>query len=248
MTIVAVMGDATTTTCVALAATWPDRDDVIVLEADRSGGSLTAWLDTPATPTLATIVASSTTSAPLAESVSSMTHHSPTGIRFIAAPIRAVPAGRAIDEATALIVPVLADSSTVVLADLGASIPVSPIARWARTIVVVHRQTGRSAAAETVRLERLLERIEQVVLHDADIVVALIGRDPFEPHEIESLIEANVASRVAAHVVIADDPLGAAVVCGRTGVSAKRLRRLPLMRSAAAATSRVALTLREPAR
>jgi hypothetical protein len=248
VTIVAVTGDATTTTCVALAATWPAGDDVVVLEADPSGGSLTAWLDTPATPTLGTIVASAGTSASLADTVSSMTHHSAAGIRFIAAPVRRIPARRAIDEAAALVVPLLASAPTIVLADLGTASPVSPIVSWARTVVVVHRQTGRSAAAETVRLERLLERIEQVALHDADLVVAVIGTDPFEPHEIELLIESNLASRAAAHVVIADDALGAAVVCGRTGVSARRLKRLPLMRSAAAATPHIAGTLREPAR
>ena len=249
MTVLAVTGDATTTTCVALAAAWPvDDDDVVVLEADPSGGSLAAWLDTPATPTLGTIVASAGTSARLADTVSSMTHHSAAGIRFIAAPVRGIPARRAIDEAVTAVVPTLASSPTIVLADVGSATPVGPIVRWASTVVVVHRQTGRSAAAESVRLERLLERIEQVAVHDADLVVAVIGADPFEPNEIESLVESNVASRVAAHVVLADDPLSAAVVCGRTGVSAKRLQRLPLMRSAAAATHRMRLTLQEPVR
>lgn len=245
MTIVALTGDATTTTCVALAATWPIDEDVVVLEADPSGGSLAAWLDTPATPTLGTIVAAAGTAAPLADTVSSMTHHSAAGIRFIAAPVRGIPARRAIDEAMTTVVPALAGSPTIVLVDLGSAIPVSPIVRWASTVVVVHRQTGRSAAAESVRLERLLERIEQVALHDADIIVAVIGTDPFEPNEIESLVESN-AGRAAAHIVLADDPLSAAVVCGRTGVSAKRLQRLPLMRSAVAATHRMRRSLQEP--
>ena len=248
MTIIAVTGDATTTTCVALAATWPVDDDVVILEADPSGGSLAAWLDTPATPTLGTIVAAAGTSAPLADTLSSMTQHGTTGVRFIAAPVRRVPASRAIDEAMALVVPALASSPTIVLADLGSSGPPSPIVRWAHTVVVVHHQAGRSAAAESVRLERLLERIEMIALHDVDLVVTVIGADPFEPDEIESLVESTVASRVAAHVVLADDPLSAAVVCGRTGVSARRLQRLPLMRSAAAATLRIGRTLREPAR
>jgi hypothetical protein len=248
VTIVALTGDATTTTCVALAATWPVDEDVVVLEADPSGGSLAAWLDTPTTPTLATIVAAAGTAAPLADTVSSMTHHSAAGIRFIAAPVRGIPARRAIDEAMTTVVPALAGSPTIVLVDLGSAIPVSPIVRWARTVVVVHRQTGRSAAAESVRLERLLERIEQVAVHDADVIVAVIGTDPFEPNEIQSLVESNASGRVAAHIVLADDPLSAAVVCGRTGVSAKRLQRLPLMRSADAATHRMRRSLQEPVR
>ena len=56
MTIVAVIGDCTTTTCIALAAGWPGRRR-LVLEADPSGGSLAGWLDTPSSPSLATIVA-----------------------------------------------------------------------------------------------------------------------------------------------------------------------------------------------
>ena len=246
MTIVAVTGDVTTTTCVALAATWPADDEVVVLEADPSGGSLAAWLDTPVTPTLGTIVASAGAAAPLADTVRSMTHHSVAGIRFVAASVRSIPARRAIDEAMTTVVPSLADSPTIVLADLGAGIPLSPIVRWARTVVVVHRQIGRSAAAESVRLERLLERIELVALHDADIVVAVIGTDPFEPDEIESLVESGVTSGVATHAVLADDPLSAAVLCGRTGVSARRLKRLPLMRSAHAVTH--GLSLQEPVR
>ena len=57
MTIVAIVGDCTTTTCVALAAGWPVDDEVLILEADPSGGSLAGWLDTPNSPSLATIVA-----------------------------------------------------------------------------------------------------------------------------------------------------------------------------------------------
>ncbi len=57
VTVIAVVGDATTTTAVAIAVGWPAADEVIVLEADPSGGSLAAWLDTPSQPSLATIVA-----------------------------------------------------------------------------------------------------------------------------------------------------------------------------------------------
>ena len=57
MTLIAVTGDCTTTTCVALASGWTADVEVIVLEADPSGGSLAGWLSTPATPTLASAVA-----------------------------------------------------------------------------------------------------------------------------------------------------------------------------------------------
>ena len=57
MGIVALVGDATTTTAVALASAWSADDEVVVLEFDPSGGSLAAWMDTPAVPTLSTFVA-----------------------------------------------------------------------------------------------------------------------------------------------------------------------------------------------
>ena len=43
MSVIAVIGDCATTSALALAARWP-ADDVVVLEADRTGGSLAAWL------------------------------------------------------------------------------------------------------------------------------------------------------------------------------------------------------------
>ena len=56
VTIVAVAGDACTTTTVAIAAAWSVADDVIVIEADPSGGDLAAWFDLPVTPSLSTVV------------------------------------------------------------------------------------------------------------------------------------------------------------------------------------------------
>ena len=68
-----------------------------------------------------------------------------------------------------------------------------------------------------------------------------IGTDPFDPVEIESLVTTTTGA-IVTHVGLADDPLSAAVLCGRTGVSARRLRRLPLMRSAAAVAGRLHLS------
>ena len=49
MTLLAVCGDAATTTAFALASTWP-TPDVLLVEADASGGDLAAWLDIPEQP------------------------------------------------------------------------------------------------------------------------------------------------------------------------------------------------------
>ncbi len=56
MAIVAVAGDACTTTAVALASAWPASDEAILVEADPSGGDLAAWFDMTSSPSLSTVV------------------------------------------------------------------------------------------------------------------------------------------------------------------------------------------------
>ncbi|MGA7757969.1 MAG: hypothetical protein WBL31_12525 [Ilumatobacteraceae bacterium] len=235
MTIVAVTGDCTTTTCVALASGWPA--EVIVLEADPSGGSLAGWLDTPGTPSLSSAVAATTSGVrTVGDTIDSVVQRSRSGIRFIAAPVRSLPARRAIAEAGAAIIPELAGHHDVVaLADLGRPSGDPPhLLRRAAVTVVVHRQSPASAQAESVRLERLVEQVEGV---GGPVVLAVIGREPFEPDDVVSFIDGSVPGTIIAACRLAEDPLAAAVLAGRTGVSAKRLQRLPLMRSAAEAAA-----------
>ncbi len=246
MTIIAAIGDCTTTTCIALAAGWPG--EVLVLEGDPSGGSLAGWLDTPSSPSLATIVANigglNASDGSVMSTVSTMTHHSASGIGFVAAPLRSLPARRAIEEAAAVVVPALASSGVMVLADIGRRHPgdVAPaLVGSAATTLVVHRQHAASAAAEAVRLERLVELVEHLAATAHTLTLAVVGADPFEPAEIAEHIDASVPGTLADVFTLADDPLAAAVLAGRAGVSANRLRRLPLMRSAANAASRLAI-------
>lgn len=249
MTIVAVAGDATTTTCVALAASWPGDDDVVIVEADRTGGSLAGWLDTPSTPSLASIVANVAASpAEAAATISSMIQRSASGIRFVAGPLRAVPARRSVDEADAVVVPALARTQRfLTLADVGRS-PESldhPFTRAAALTVVVHRQRASSAGADAVRIERLVESIELLTAAASPVVLAVIGRSPFEPDDIVRHVEASVPGGLEQAVRLDDDPLAASVLAGRGGVSARRLGRLALMRSAGAAAALLATTVAE---
>ena len=246
MTIVAVVGDCTTTTCVALAAGWPVDDDVLILEADPSGGSLAGWLDTPNSPSLATIVANARDPShdEATSTVSTMTQRSGSGISFVSAPLRSLPARRAIAEASVAVVPALAASGAIVLADLGRRDPIdlpAAIVESAATTLVVHRQHAASAAAEAVRLDRLVEIVEVLAVSAHDLVLAVVGRDPFDPAEIAQHVDTSVPGALVDAVTLADDPLAAAVIAGRAGVSAGRLRRLPLMRSAAGVASRLVL-------
>lgn len=240
MTIVGVVGDCTTTTCLALASCWPAVDDAVILEADPSGGSLAGWLDTPASPSLATMVAAlgSDGGGPPLDTVMAMTHRSDAGIRFIASPVRSLPAHRALAEADAVLA-ALARSTHVVLADCGqmrGTDTVSNTLLTADVHVVVHRQETASAAASVVRIERLVELVEHLGGAGRPIVLAVIGSSPFHPSDIAQFVVDAGPGSISECVHIAEDALSAATLAGRSGVSAKRLCRLPLMHSAAAAT------------
>jgi MinD-like ATPase involved in chromosome partitioning or flagellar assembly len=240
VTVIAVVGDAATTTAVAIAVGWPAGDEVIVLEADPGGGSLAGWLDTPAHPSLATIVANAGTDATrdhrsVVETFGAMARRSDSGVRFVASTVRARAAHRAVEEAAAVVFPALASAPFTVIADAGphrAGTAPSPALRVADVVVVAHRQASASTGAATVRIERLVETVEELAHLDAVFVLAVIGRAPFDPEEIGAFVDQSVPDTVRTTVAIAEDPLAAATIAGRAGVSAKRLRRLPLMRSA----------------
>jgi len=237
VTIIAVTGDAATTSAVALAAGWPTREEVTVLEADPSGGSLAGWLDTPIQPALATIIANvgGGTGRSVLDTFATMTHRSGSGVRFVANAVRAGAAHRAVEEAAIAVLPALAAGGTTIIADTGthrAGQTPSPALRVADVVVIVHHQASASPAAATVRIERLVEMVEELAHLDAVIVLAVVGDTPFDPAEIGTFVDQAVPDTVRMTMSLADDPLAAAAIAGRTGVSAKRLRRLPLMRDA----------------
>ena len=237
MTIIAVTGDAATTSAVALAVGWPTGEEVTVLEADPSGGSLAGWLDTPIQPSLATIVANVGAGGgrPALDTFVAMTHRSESGVCFVANAVRARAAHRAVEEAATAVLPALAAGPATIIADTGthrAGEPPSPALRVADVVVIVHRQASASPAAATVRIERLVEMVEELAHLDAAIVLAVVGDTPFDPAEIGAFVDQAMPDTVRMTMSLADDPLAAAAIAGRTGVSAKRLRRLPLMRNA----------------
>jgi hypothetical protein len=255
--IVALVGDATTTTAVALAAAWKAEDEVVVLEFDPSGGSLSAWMDTPAFPSLSTFVASRSASpidnpSPSWRDVESIVHTSASGLRFISAPARSREATRSIGEASTTMLPVLASWATTVLADAGRTRPsesIPAIVAGATDVVLVHRQDPASPGAASVRLERLVESTEQLGAIDGHLHLAVIGDDPFDVDEIASYVAANASVTLTGTTRVAVDPLSAMVLAGRTGVSAKRLSRLPLLRTIAPLADRLSATAtRSPVR
>ena len=239
MSLVAIAGDHATTTTLAVAAAWPVSDDLLVIEADPRGGSLAAWLDIPLTPSLSAVVTRATGGEWAV--IERLSRTTPSGLRVIPAPVRAVEATRAIAEAADSIVPTLASlASPVVIADTGClpglggagASGVAPVVAQSALTVVVHRQAQQSARAAAVRLERLAESFEQLATAGVETTLAVIGRTPFDPAEIAGFVGSGAVVPPTVFE-LADDPLAAAVLAGRSGVAPRRLLRLPLLRSAA---------------
>jgi MinD-like ATPase involved in chromosome partitioning or flagellar assembly len=232
MTIVAVAGDVCTTTAVALTSAWPSERDVVLVEADPSGGDLAAWLDMPVAPSLSTIVTRALDGA--WPDIERHVRTAAAGIRVVPAPDRAGEAARAIGESARFVVATFAArSSPVVIADTGRLHP-APAAHAfvaaAEVTVLVHRQSVQSARAAAVRLQRLAEQVDTLANLPTALVVAVVGGAPFDLGEIGSfLYDAVGGTRL---VGLPTDDLSAAVLGGRAGVTARRLSRLPLMRAA----------------
>lgn len=246
MAIVAVAGDACTTTTVALASAWPVAEDVIVVEADPSGGDLAAWLDMPASPSLSTVVTRVLDGS--WPEVERHTRLADSGLRVIPAPPRAGEAAQAVSESARSLVTTLATlRSPVVIADTGhlpAAPATHPFVGSSAVTVLVHRQAAQSSRAAAVRLQRLADQIEALATLPAAIVVAVVGAVPFGIDEIESFLRDSVGEQAVIGLPV--DDLAAAVFGGRAGVSSRRLARLPLPKAgrglAAAAERALSIT------
>lgn len=232
MAIVAVAGDVCTTTAVALASAWPVSDDVVLVESDPSGGDLAAWFDIPVAPSLSTVVTRALDGA--WPDVERLTRLADSGVRLVPAPPRAGEAGQAVGESARALVPALAAlRSPVTIADTGRLQPspaAHPFVASAAVNVVVHRQAPQSSRAAAVRLQRLAEQLEAFAGIPSTLIVAIVGADPFGIGEIESFLSDAVGANAIVGLPV--DDITAAVYGGRTGVSERRLARLPLARAA----------------
>lgn len=244
MPIVAVTGDASTTTSVALAAAWTTDDDLVLVEADPSGGDVAAWFDMPVEPSLSSVVTRVLDGA--WPDIERLTRLADNGLRVLPAPASLAEASQAVDEAARTVVPVFSTMRTpVVVADVGRHTPLpNPFLSAAATIVVVHRQSTQSSRAAAVRLQRLIEHVDRAGRATSSVVVAVIGAEPFPIGEIERFLADGVGATPVVGLPV--DDLAAAVFAGRTGVSAKRLGRLPLMRTARDLAITVGRSLRSP--
>ncbi|MDX2381574.1 MAG: hypothetical protein QNM02_17660 [Acidimicrobiia bacterium] len=223
----------------------------LVVEVDPAGGSLAAWLDMSTNPSLSTVVAQG--GALHRDDLEPLIRTSPRGLQIIPAPVRSREANRAVDEASHGLLQTLADDvHRTALLDVGRLVPSSGVpstVHGASAIVLCHRQEPASARAAAVRLERLAESVELLAHLDRPLTIVLIGDQPYGGHEIIDYLlgdESRIATAIAIPrlIPLPDDPLCAAVLAGRVGVSTRRLGRLPLMRAARALAAHLRANLR----
>lgn len=243
----AIVGDRTTTTALAVASAWPGDGEIVLVEADPDGGSLAAWLELAPTPSLSTAVATVPDAAGgrtprdlRSPHLSPLLQDGGDGIGVLVAPMSGREARRAVEESGRNLLPVLAAlEGSDVLVDggrLSPGAPLPPTVRLADRLVVCHRQESASAAASSVRLQRLVETAEALSGLGRPVVLAVIGGTPYPIEEIGAFVSDRLAATGATVRPtvrsLPEDPVSAKVLAGRSGLSARRLARRPLMRAA----------------
>ena len=239
MTLLAVCGDAATTTAFALASMWPTAD-VLLVEADGSGGDLAAWLDIPEQPGVATAV----TMAPTGSWPAIEAQVQRLGsLSVLLLPLRAGEASVASREAGVRLLPTLsALAGLTAIADCGFCHPsaLSPAVTQAALVVVTIRQPSTSPRAAAAHLDRVGELVDALGSRALPTVAVVIGEEPYRASEISDFLGGSTGRLPV--LVIADDAVGAAAVAGRERVG-RGFPRSHLARSASAAASELAVRL-----
>jgi hypothetical protein len=239
MTLLAVCGDASTTTSFALASMWPTTD-VLLVEVDGSGGDLAAWLDIPEQPGVATAVSMAPTGSwPVIEQ--QVQRHGSLSILPLA--LRAGEASVAAREAAVRLLPTLsALAGLTVIADCGFCHPsaLSSAVTQAALVVVTIRQPSMSPRAAAAHLDRVGELVDALAARAMPTVAVVVGEEPYRASEIGDFL-GGPSGRLPV-LVIADDAMGAAAAAGRERVG-RGFSRSHLAKTAAIVASELAVRL-----
>jgi hypothetical protein len=239
VTLLAVCGDASTTTALALGRLWrsPDR---LVLEADPSGGDVAAWLDVPEQPGVASAVSLAPTGSwpIIAQQVQTA-----GGVPVLVMPVRASEASIAARELAVRLVPTLsALDSVTVIADCGRCHPttISPVVTQAALVAVSVRQPSSSPRAAAAHLDRVGELVDALTARALPVVVLVVGDVPYRPAEIADFLGRGCGD--ISVLSLADDAVGAGLLAGRDGLG-KRFERTRLGRTTTAVAAELAVRL-----
>ena len=242
MSLVAVIGNASTTTALAIASSWPRGEEALLAELDPSGGDLAAWLDLSQEPGIASAV-----SAAPNGSWPSITEHIQTqagGMQLLVAPIRALEASAAVREASARLVPTLsALDEPVVIADCGRqnASQLAPIVTQAGLVIVTVRQRRMSERSAAAELDRAAELIDALTARNVSVVGIIIGDEPYPFDEVAAYLAGD--GQAVPMLPLAEDPIAAAIMAGRPS-SERRLHKSRLLDTAVPAAAEIALRLR----
>ena len=156
-------------------------------------------------------------------------------------------ASRAVEEASHRLLPALVDDGPLTIVDAGRATPVAAsdgVLSIVGLAVVCVRQRRGSAVAVAADLERTAELCDVLAARAVPTMLAMVGTEPFGPAEIAAYVAGE--GSVMPWCVLADDGWAAGVLAGRVG-SPARLRRTPLLQSAARAIRRIDDELRRAA-
>lgn len=209
-----------TTAALALAVGWPADRQAVVVELDPAGGDVGAWLGLPAAPGLGTLAAAGRRGLDWTRALDHCQRL--TG----GAAVLVGPPGA--DQARHAVAMVAADleqrpdmtGEPDLLVDCGRLDPESPAngaISGADLVVLV----SRPEVAALGHLAGLVARLGSSCV----VQIAMVGRGPYPPGEVSAAIGAGVLG------ILAHDPEGATLL--RDGGHGSRLRRSPLLRSAA---------------
>lgn len=232
MALIAVIGEACTTTSLALAAAWPDHR-AVVAEFDTSGGDIAAWLDLPADPGMATVVASTPHGS--LPTVQPHLRPGPGECRVLTSPTRAAEAAAVVREAAVRVAPLLAVlDDFVAFADCGHQHPgdLSSVVGRAQLVLVTIRQASAPWRATAARLDRTSELVDALDRQGRAVSVAVVGDRPYEPAEVAAYLGGRQL------LAIAEDPAAASMLKGGAVIS-RRFERSRLHRSALGAATQL---------
>ena len=237
MSLVAIVGDVSTTSATALALGWPAGTSVVLVEADPSGGDLAAWFDLPTTPGLASAVAAAPTGSWPMMSDHLLHAH---GVDLLVAPGRAGDAEHAVTEAGTRLVPTFAALEDVtVIADCGWAhvAHLSSFVLHADVVLVTVRPSVASDRAAAVHLDRHGELVDALAARGLPVTALVVTGGLYNSVEVGAFLGGPAGPLPV--VELADDSAGAMVIAGRAG-SRRGVERSPLLRSASTAASTLA--------
>lgn len=211
-----------TTLAVALGATWPSQQQVVVIEADPFGGDLATRFDLQAKPGLVSFA----TEARRTHDPTLLWQHTQMlagGLSVLSAP----PSGDQTRGALGLLTSdvfrcaaAIDDEPTTAIIDIGrvdSTAPSWQITKDADFVVVCIRPV-------LSEIHHLVATVSLLTQHRVDVVLVLIGDGPYASSDIAQVAKVEVLARLPF------DAPGAAALCG-ANASRKAIHRSALLRS-----------------